>query len=75
VRLPYVTLLPQSFGIDASDQLSYWPRGYEAVMLTDTAYLRNPHYHTAADTADTLDYARMASTVDGVSNFVRQVAN
>lgn len=43
-------------------------------MLSDTAYLRNPHDHTAGDTADTLDYARMASTVDGVTNFVMQVA-
>jgi hypothetical protein len=35
-------------------------------MITDTAYLRNPNYHTARDTAATLDYARMARVVDGV---------
>jgi Peptidase family M28 len=55
-------------GIDASDQRNYWAAGAEAVMVTDTAYVRNPRYHTAADTADTLDYARMAAVVDGVLN-------
>jgi hypothetical protein len=43
-------------------------------MVSDTAYLRNPHYHTTRDTADTLDYVRMASVVDGVGNFVLQHA-
>lgn len=51
---------------DASDQRNYWRRGYCAVMVTDTAYLRNPNYHTARDTAGTLDYTRMARVVDGV---------
>jgi hypothetical protein len=45
---------------DASDQRNYWARGWPAVMITDTAFLRNPHYHTAGDTAETLDYTRMA---------------
>jgi hypothetical protein len=70
----YTIILPQSLGIDASDQLSYWRRGREAVMLSDTAYLRNSNYHTARDTAETLDYARMASTIDGVTNFVLKTA-
>lgn len=41
-------------------------RGRPAVIITDTAYLRNPNYHTARDTADTLDYAQMARIVDGL---------
>ena len=53
---------------DASDQRNYWERGWPAVMITDTAFLRNPHYHTSGDTADTLDYTRMARVVDGVFN-------
>ncbi|HVE72732.1 MAG TPA: M28 family peptidase [Thermoanaerobaculia bacterium] len=53
---------------DASDHRNYWARGWPAVMVTDTAFLRNPHYHTAHDTAETLDYARMARVVDGVLN-------
>jgi hypothetical protein len=36
------------------------------MMITDTAFYRNPHYHTAADTPETLDYERMAMVVQGV---------
>ena len=53
-------------GVDFSDQLNYWNVGYDAVMITDTAFFRNPNYHTAQDTADTLDYKRMAMVVEGV---------
>lgn len=53
-------------GVDFSDHMNYWDAGYPAVMITDTAFYRNPHYHTARDTADTLDYARMAQVVAGV---------
>ena len=53
-------------GIDRSDHKSFWDLGYPAVMITDTAFYRNKAYHTAADTADRLDYARMAQVVDGV---------
>jgi Zn-dependent M28 family amino/carboxypeptidase len=52
--------------LDASDQRNYWARGWPAIVITDTAYLRNPNYHTVNDTADTLDYARMAKVIDGV---------
>jgi hypothetical protein len=53
---------------DASDLRNYWPHGWPAVMVTDTAFLRNPHYHTSRDTADTLDYSKMARVVDGLLN-------
>ena len=39
-----------------SDHAPFWDRGYPALMLTDTAPLRNPHYHQPTDTPDTLDY-------------------
>jgi Predicted aminopeptidases len=55
---------------DASDQRNYWFHGWRAVMVTDTAYFRNPNYHTARDTADTLDFDRMARVVDGVFNYL-----
>ncbi len=35
-------------------------------MVTDTAFMRNKHYHRATDTPDTLDYARMKEAVRGV---------
>ena len=53
-------------GVDFSDHRSYWDAGYEAVMITDTAFYRNPNYHTPRDTAETLDYQRMAGVVQGV---------
>ena len=53
-------------GIDFSDHLNYWEAGYEAVMITDTAFYRNQGYHTLQDTPDTLDYERMAMVVQGV---------
>jgi Zn-dependent M28 family amino/carboxypeptidase len=53
-------------GIDFSDHRNYWQAGYKAVMVTDTAFYRNPHYHTLQDTADRLDYERMTIVVQGV---------
>jgi Peptidase family M28 len=53
-------------GVDFSDHRSYWEAGYEAVMITDTAFYRNPNYHTTDDTPETLDYERMAMVVKGV---------
>jgi Zn-dependent M28 family amino/carboxypeptidase len=53
-------------GVDFSDHGSYWRFEMPAIMVTDTAFLRNPNYHGAGDTADTLDYARMAQVVRGV---------
>src|SRR5262245_13292266 len=53
-------------GVDFSDHLSYWREGYPAVMITDTAFYRNPNYHTIADTAEKLDYRRMSHVIEGV---------
>lgn len=57
---------PTGLGADLSDQRNYWAAGFPAFMVTDTAFMRNPNYHAASDTADTLDYERMADVVDGV---------
>jgi len=61
-------------GIDFSDHMNYWNNGYPAVMITDTSFYRNRNYHTAFDTADTLDYQRMSETVKGVWNAVIELA-
>lgn len=57
-------------GIGASDHRSYWALDYPAVMVTDTAYMRNPNYHTPRDTAEKLDYARMALVVQATYQLV-----
>ena len=61
---------PTGLGADLSDQRNYWAAGIPAFMVTDTAFMRNPNYHAMADTAETLDYARMAQVVDGVFSTV-----
>ena len=61
-------------GIDFSDQLNYWNAGYDAVMITDTAFYRNRNYHTEHDTAEKLDYKRMAMVVEGVCATVSGMA-
>jgi Zn-dependent M28 family amino/carboxypeptidase len=53
-------------GVDFSDHASYWNEGYSALMVTDTAFFRNPNYHGPRDTAERLDYARMAKVVQGM---------
>jgi hypothetical protein len=53
-------------GLDFSDHRSYWKNGFPAVMVTDSAFYRNPNYHLPSDTADTLDYARMAEVTKGL---------
>jgi len=49
-----------------SDNASFWDRRYPALMITDTAFLRNPHYHRETDTADTLDYGFMGNVARAV---------
>jgi aminopeptidase YwaD len=43
-----------------ADQASYWAQGLRAVLLTDTAELRNPTYHQRGDIPDTLDFTFLA---------------
>jgi len=62
-------------GIAFSDHLNYWHAGYDAVMITDTAFYRNPHYHAPSDTPETLDYDRMAQVVDGVRGAIGALGN
>jgi Zn-dependent M28 family amino/carboxypeptidase len=58
---------PQSFaGIGLSDNSSFWRHGYRAVMVTDTAFFRNRHYHQETDTIDTLNFEAMAEVVKGL---------
>lgn len=57
-----------------SDHWSFWQTGYPAVMITDTAFLRNHNYHQASDTFETLNYERMADVLYGVENVIYELA-
>ena len=48
-----------------SDHRNYWKYGYNAVMINDTSFLRNPNYHEKTDTIDTLDFDKMVEVVKG----------
>lgn len=74
-RLPLFTVcLPERIGeIRLSDNSSFWDQNYPALMLTDTSYLRNPNYHLASDTPDTLDYDAMTEVTLGVATAVRRI--
>ena len=63
--IPVVSIAAPSIvpAIDFSDHRNYWERGMPALMITDTSFLRNKNYHHPTDTADTLDYRRMAEVV------------
>ncbi|HOI16370.1 MAG TPA: M20/M25/M40 family metallo-hydrolase [Geobacteraceae bacterium] len=66
---------PEFFvGIGWSDHWSFWQEGYPAIMVTDTAPFRNPHYHESTDTPDRLDYGRMARVTAGLGRVVRELA-
>lgn len=73
--LPVQSINAPSFiaGIDFSDHRNYWNNGYRAVMITDTSFYRNRAYHEKNDTADRLDYERMAKVVIGVYKAVKNL--
>jgi Zn-dependent M28 family amino/carboxypeptidase len=52
-----------------SDHASFWDQGFKAVMITDTAFFRNPHYHRPSDTMEKLDYRFMAELVESLLLF------
>ena len=61
-------------GIDWSDHWSFDQVGIPALMITDTAPFRYPHYHTSADSPDKVDYDRLARVVSGLGQVIRQWA-
>lgn len=64
-------LIPQ---VRLSDHSPFWDLGYPALMITDTAFFRNPHYHGPSDTVETLDLDFMAKVCQGVVQAVSSMA-
>ncbi len=65
-------LVPQ---VRLSDHSPFWDLGYPALLVTDTAFFRNPHYHAPSDTLDTLDLDFMAKVYQGVIQAVSYLAS
>lgn len=77
IKLPVCSINAPGWlpGVDWSDHGSFWKNGYPAVMITDTAFYRYSAYHGMADTADRLDYDKMAQVVYGIFTYVLHLAN
>ncbi len=79
-ELPVVTLTVPLNGwvipsVRLSDHAPFWDAGFPAVMVTDSAFYRNPYYHTVHDTLDTLDFAFMAQLVKSLGGFLCENAS
>jgi Zn-dependent M28 family amino/carboxypeptidase len=75
-ELPVVSLSVPLSGrilpaVRLSDHASFWDEGFPAVMVTDSAFFRNPHYHLPSDTMDKLDLDFMAEVVKSLVIFFR----
>jgi len=62
-------------GVSWSDHWSFRQHGYAAIMITDTAFYRYPHYHLPSDTPDKLDYERMARVALGLAAMLKELAH
>ena len=56
-----------------SDHSPFWDAGFPALMITDTSFLRNPHYHQATDTLETLDLEFLHAVAEGCVRAVRHL--
>lgn len=56
-----------------SDHSPFWDLGYNALMVTDTSFMRNPHYHRVTDTVDTLDLPFFCGVVEGLDAALSQL--
>lgn len=56
-----------------SDHSPFWDAGYPALMITDTSFLRNPHYHLPSDTLETLDLVFLRNVAQGCLHAVRNI--
>ncbi len=61
-------------GVSWSDQWSFWQQGYPAIMITDTAPFRYPHYHEPEDTPDKIIYDHLVRVVSGLEHVIADLA-
>jgi Zn-dependent M28 family amino/carboxypeptidase len=57
-----------------SDHAAFWDEGFPAVMLTDTANFRNPHYHQPTDRIDTLNLPFLEAVLETVAGSALSIA-
>jgi len=62
-------------GVDWSDHWSFWEESYPALMVTDTAPYRYPHYHDTDDTPDKICFDCLTRVTQGLIHVVRALSN
>jgi Zn-dependent M28 family amino/carboxypeptidase len=74
VRSQWLPVVQQGRPVPAtrlSDHAPFWDLGYPAIMVTDTAFMRNPHYHQPTDTVATLDLSFLTRVCQGLINGIK----
>ncbi|MEO0457207.1 MAG: M28 family peptidase [Cyanobacteria bacterium P01_A01_bin.114] len=56
-----------------SDHAPFWDAGFNAILVTDTSEFRNPHYHQATDTLETLDLEFLTGVCLGLAKGLPQL--
>ena len=70
----YLASPPFLAGVSWSDHRAFWQQGYPAIMVTDTAPYRYPHYHTALDTAERVCCAELADVTLGLAGAIKRLS-
>ena len=71
---PALMAIPVARNFSRSDHVRFWHAGLPAIQVTNTANFRNPHYHRATDTPDTLDYETLARIVAATALLIERLA-
>jgi len=56
-----------------SDHSPFWDQGYPALLITDTSFYRNPHYHLETDKIETLDLEFLAKVTEATARTVMEL--
>ncbi len=69
------TIIPfsRAHGIHLSDHSSFWKYQYPAIMITDTAFYRNPHYHEITDAIDTINFRYFTRVVYSLAHALKKL--
>ena len=73
--LETTAMFPFVPGVSWSDHRSFWVQGFRAVMITDTAFYRYPHYHAVTDTPERLAYPSLAHVTLGLHSALAELAH
>jgi hypothetical protein len=61
-------------GVGWSDHWAFWEFDYPAIMITDTATYRDPHYHERTDVSANVDVVRLARVTLGLEKVIEHLA-